>query len=167
VPISPEQSRAARALLDWSQEDLEKHSRVAKKTIADFERGAQIPYPRTLREIEEALAVAGVIFIPENGGGVGVRRRDAIPRLKRRRTSQFYEEVSFVMSYRGLDFRVRLPAHILDDLDTVDSKTETELDRSFIRHSNSILLRAAKAVDEGRVNNGELSLNRGDFTHLF
>jgi transcriptional regulator with XRE-family HTH domain len=55
MSIVPEQSRAARALLEWSQEDLEAKSNVAKKTIADFERGAQIPYARTLIEIREAF----------------------------------------------------------------------------------------------------------------
>lgn len=67
------QCRAARALLNWSQTDLAEHSKVAKQTIADFERGARQPYERTLRDIQAALEEAGVQFIPENGGGVGVR----------------------------------------------------------------------------------------------
>ena len=69
------QCRAARELLEWGQDDLEKASRVAKKTIADFERGARTPLPRTLAAIQGALEDAGVEFIPENGGGAGVRLR--------------------------------------------------------------------------------------------
>jgi DNA-binding XRE family transcriptional regulator len=67
------QCRAARALLHWGQEDLEKAASVAKKTIADFEREARTPYPRTLTDIRAALERAGVEFIDENGRGPGVR----------------------------------------------------------------------------------------------
>ena len=73
--ILPAQCRAARSLIGWSQDELEKASRVAKKTIADFERGARQPYPRTLADIRTALESAGVEFIAENGGGPGVRLR--------------------------------------------------------------------------------------------
>ncbi|NPD68294.1 helix-turn-helix transcriptional regulator [Lichenicola cladoniae] len=67
------QCRAARALLEWSQADLEKAAKVAKKTIADFERGIRQPYERTLDALQTAFEAAGVQFIPENGGGAGVR----------------------------------------------------------------------------------------------
>jgi transcriptional regulator with XRE-family HTH domain len=73
MTISPEQCRAARGLLGWSQTDLAKASETATKTIADFERKAREPYARTLEEIQAALEKAGVEFIPENGGGAGVR----------------------------------------------------------------------------------------------
>ncbi len=75
MELKPEQCRAARALLGWSQDELKEASSVAKKTIADFERGVRSPYDRTLRDIKEALEGAGVEFIPENGGGAGVRLR--------------------------------------------------------------------------------------------
>jgi transcriptional regulator with XRE-family HTH domain len=73
--LSPPQCRAARALLGWSQDDLEDASEVAKKTIADFERGARSPYTRTLADLRRALEAAGIEFIAENGGGAGVRLR--------------------------------------------------------------------------------------------
>jgi transcriptional regulator with XRE-family HTH domain len=75
MALSPAQSRAARALLEWSQNDLERAAKVAKKTIADFERGVRQPYDRTLEALREALEKAGIEFIPENGGGAGVRMR--------------------------------------------------------------------------------------------
>ncbi len=71
--ISGPQCRAARGLIGWSQEDLRKAAKVARKTLADFERCLTTPYDRTLRDIIEALEKAGVEFIPENGGGAGVR----------------------------------------------------------------------------------------------
>ena len=43
MTFTPAQCRAARALLNWSQQDLVAHSKITKKTIADFERGATHP----------------------------------------------------------------------------------------------------------------------------
>ena len=71
--ISAAQSRAARALLGWSQDDLVAASKVTKSTIANFEGGKRQPFERTLLDISNALAAAGVIFIDENGEGPGVR----------------------------------------------------------------------------------------------
>jgi transcriptional regulator with XRE-family HTH domain len=73
--ISPSQCRAARALLDWSQTQLADASKVATKTLADFERGKRTPYDRTLADVRAALESAGVIFVDENGEGPGVRLR--------------------------------------------------------------------------------------------
>ena len=75
MSISPAQCRGARGLLGWSQSDLSEASKTATKTIADFERGAREPYPRTLEDVRGALEKAGVEFIAENGGGPGVRLR--------------------------------------------------------------------------------------------
>ena len=73
--ITSAQCRAARALIGWSQDQLETAAQVARKTIADFEREARQPYGRTLVAIRAALEAAGVEFIAENGGGAGVRLR--------------------------------------------------------------------------------------------
>ncbi|MER8492245.1 helix-turn-helix domain-containing protein [Mesorhizobium australicum] len=75
MELSPAQCRAARALLDWSQAQLSAASKVATKTLADFERGNRTPYDRTLADIRVALEAAGVIFVDENGEGPGVRLR--------------------------------------------------------------------------------------------
>ncbi len=72
-PISAAQSRAARALLGLSQSDLSDLARVARQTVVDFERGARKPYSSSMIAIRSALEAAGVAFIPENGGGAGVR----------------------------------------------------------------------------------------------
>ncbi|WP_369816053.1 multiprotein-bridging factor 1 family protein [Magnetospirillum sp. XM-1] len=70
------QCRAARALLGWAQDELAAASKVNKKTIADFERGARRPYDRTLRDLQEAMEAMGVKFLEDGevaGGGTGVR----------------------------------------------------------------------------------------------
>lgn len=71
--MTPAQCRAARALVGISQDDLAKSSSVAKATIAAFELDRRQPYLRTLSAIRIALETAGVVFLPENGGGAGVR----------------------------------------------------------------------------------------------
>jgi ribosome-binding protein aMBF1 (putative translation factor) len=73
--INKEQLRAARAWLGLSQEDLASAAKVAKKTIADFERGATIPHERTMRDIEQTLVSLGVEFQFDGTIGVGVRVR--------------------------------------------------------------------------------------------
>ncbi len=71
--LSPEQCRAARALLAWPQERLCVKAKVAKRTLQLFELSRRKPYADTLAALRSALEKAGVEFIPENGGGAGVR----------------------------------------------------------------------------------------------
>ena len=75
------QCRAARSLLNWSQDQLAAASRVSVTTLRNFERGATAPVTNNLAAIRAALEAAGVEFIEQNGGGPGVRLRksDALP----------------------------------------------------------------------------------------
>lgn len=69
------QCRAARALLDWSQQQLAEASKVGNATIRNFEGGKSGPQSSTLQVLRAALESAGVIFVDENGEGPGVRLR--------------------------------------------------------------------------------------------
>ncbi|WP_245458423.1 MULTISPECIES: helix-turn-helix transcriptional regulator [unclassified Mesorhizobium] len=71
--ISVEQCRGARAMLGWSQAELAESANVSRATVVDFERGLRVPHRNNLGAIREALEAAGIEFIPENGGGAGVR----------------------------------------------------------------------------------------------
>lgn len=73
--MEAEQMRAARALLRWSQQDLSDKCGVSVPTIKRLEamEGGLTGHLNTIRAIEVALIDAGVTFIPENGGGAGVR----------------------------------------------------------------------------------------------
>jgi transcriptional regulator with XRE-family HTH domain len=71
MPLSPEQCRAARALIGWSQQRLAATSKVARATIANFETGKRAPYARTLDDVRAALEEAGVDFI--DGAEPGVK----------------------------------------------------------------------------------------------
>ncbi|WP_345770146.1 helix-turn-helix transcriptional regulator [Azospirillum brasilense] len=79
MSITPAQCRAARGLLNWSQDELAEatNGEVAKRSLVRFEKGDTAPQPRTLIAIRTAMEAAGVEFIPENGGGAGVRLRKA------------------------------------------------------------------------------------------
>jgi len=72
-----EQLRAARAVLRITQRDLADLSGVSAPTIKRLEKldgplGVQMG---TLQKLQDALEDAGIEFIPENGGGSGVRLR--------------------------------------------------------------------------------------------
>lgn len=71
--ITPAQCRAARALIDWSQQQLADAAKIGNATIRNFEGGKSEPQSATLDVLRRALEAAGVEFIEENGGGPGVR----------------------------------------------------------------------------------------------
>ena len=71
--ITPSQCRAARGLLDWTQQELADRARVGIVTVRQFEAGLNEPRRATLEVIKRALEAAGIEFIQENGGGPGVR----------------------------------------------------------------------------------------------
>ena len=73
--ITPEQCRAARALLGWSRAELAKRAKVAKATLADFEAGKRTPYARTLADVLAALESAGVEFTNGDTPGVRLKKR--------------------------------------------------------------------------------------------
>src|SRR5262245_40592851 len=82
--ISSAQCRAARGLLDWTQQDLADRARVGIVTVRHVEAGVSEPRRATLEVIRRALEGAGVEFIDENGGGPGGCLRRAHQKAKRR-----------------------------------------------------------------------------------
>ena len=77
LKVSIRQVKAARALLDWSQEQLATEADVSVPTIKRLEAddGPLGGRDETGNKIRLALEGAGVEFIDENGGGPGVRLR--------------------------------------------------------------------------------------------
>jgi transcriptional regulator with XRE-family HTH domain len=71
--MTPAQCRAARGLLDWSQQQLADAARVGVVTVRQFEGEKAAPRNATLDVLRRAIEAAGVEFIPENGSGAGVR----------------------------------------------------------------------------------------------
>ena len=73
--ITASQCRAARGLLDWTQQELADAARVGVATVRIFEGEAAETRPAILAALRRAFELAGVEFIDENGGGLGVRYR--------------------------------------------------------------------------------------------
>ena len=84
--VTVRQLKAARALLGWSQTDLAHRSGVSEPTIARLESGDGDLGGRegTARKIRASIEAAGIDFIEEDGGGLGVRLRKR-PRAKDKR----------------------------------------------------------------------------------
>lgn len=62
----------ARVALGWGVRDLAEKAQISTQTVTRFERGDQLK-ARTVEAICRALIQGGIEFIPENGGGAGVR----------------------------------------------------------------------------------------------
>ncbi|WP_309085778.1 helix-turn-helix transcriptional regulator [Chelativorans sp.] len=66
------QCKMARVALGWGTRDLARFADVSPDTIARLERGERLK-ESTVSAIRLAFENAGIEFIPENGGGPGVR----------------------------------------------------------------------------------------------
>jgi predicted transcriptional regulator len=75
IILTPEQCRAARALLDWSQSQLAHESGIGIVTIRQLEAGKHTPRKFNLDVIKRTLERGGVEFVDENHAGPGVRLR--------------------------------------------------------------------------------------------
>jgi transcriptional regulator with XRE-family HTH domain len=73
--ICPAQCRAARGLLDWSQEDLAKAAGLSRSTVRDFEAGRHELQRASAAQLVQTLVGAGVVLLgpTEAGLGPGVR----------------------------------------------------------------------------------------------
>ena len=67
MEISPGQCRAARALLNWTQETLANKVGVALKTIRDFENERRRPLNIVRTSIKQAFEQAGIEFFDDDG----------------------------------------------------------------------------------------------------
>jgi transcriptional regulator with XRE-family HTH domain len=79
--VTTRQIKAARALLGWSQTALATAAGLSVPTIKRIESkdGDLGGRPDTSARIVAALESAGAEFIPQDGGGVGVRLRGGRP----------------------------------------------------------------------------------------
>ena len=75
IRLTPRLTKAARSLLGWQQADMAEASGVSRSTVGAFESKDEEARLTTMnnRAVVEAFERAGVEFIPENGGGVGLR----------------------------------------------------------------------------------------------
>ena len=122
--MTPEQCRAARALLNWSRSRLSEEAKVGRATLAEFETGNRLPYARTIDDIRAALELAGVIFVEENGEGPGVRlKKDRKTMSVRLRTGTFVKFSSAIKppdeKYSGQTGIIIAPDPVAGDLSKI------------------------------------------------
>jgi transcriptional regulator with XRE-family HTH domain len=70
--LMPAQCRAARGLVEWSQDQLAKNAGVGNSTVRDFEKGRRVPMKENLAAIRRALEDVGIVF-ESDGKFVGVK----------------------------------------------------------------------------------------------
>jgi len=75
--LSPEQSCAARRLLNWSQVRLASRSNLSESAIRNFEVSLRVPSVDRLAAIRAALEAAGVEFTNGERSGVRLRKEKA------------------------------------------------------------------------------------------
>ena len=73
--MTPAQTRAARALLNWTQDQLAAQTVTPLSLIVEFEAERRPPPGDAVARLVSALGGAGVVLVPEDGGGAGVRFR--------------------------------------------------------------------------------------------
>src|SRR3984885_8372945 len=62
MPISSQQSRGARGLLNWTLSDLAAASGIRRMTLKNFEHAQRRTTPENLVAIRDAFEKAGIIF---------------------------------------------------------------------------------------------------------
>jgi transcriptional regulator with XRE-family HTH domain len=70
--LTPEQSRAARGWLNWTQDELAQRARVSLSTVRDFEKGRRAPITNNLEALRRAINAAGVQLVFRHGKPVGI-----------------------------------------------------------------------------------------------
>jgi ribosome-binding protein aMBF1 (putative translation factor) len=74
--MSPEQVRAARGWLGWSQKDLADKAKVGLSTVKDYENGHRKPIANNLGAMQAAIEGAGIELVSDPRGrprGISVK----------------------------------------------------------------------------------------------
>jgi transcriptional regulator with XRE-family HTH domain len=82
--MSPEQSRAARGWLGWSQAELADRAGVATTTVHGFESGQRKLTRNNMAALRRAIEAEGIrLLFDEAGAAAGIVRQDARVELSR------------------------------------------------------------------------------------
>jgi transcriptional regulator with XRE-family HTH domain len=127
-PIVPAQIRAARALLDWSQDQLAKAAEIAVSSVRDVEGSRRPADAQTVTSIRHACENEGVVFLPGNEKeGFGVRTVANRPHLLRRPTVMtMWDGMPFDVEWQGKEVSVFVSREALDDLGRLTDKPELD-----------------------------------------
>lgn len=163
--ITAKHIKAARLWLDWDQKTLARKAEVSLPTIQRMEGSEDLVRGtyESVAKVRRALENAGILFIFEEGGGPGVRLRNAPLRVAPSYESQNGNMIYKEARYLGQDFRIVLAAETMEELDLrhfdeVDHKSPLE------RHRARVAAAAQRAIDGGAwFVDGVLRLSVEDF----
>jgi transcriptional regulator with XRE-family HTH domain len=172
MTITAAQCRAARALLNWTQDQLADNAQVGRATVADFERNTRIGMMRqNMISITGALEAAGVAFIPEDGNsgmGSGVRFRKIELEYS---TTLKPDGDGFILPvrYRGKPYSVVIERNLIDDIGMLDYHKDFRTPAERLTVVQNHLPKILRAAEEKFVRDGDVAeadrvtLSRGDF----
>ena len=83
--MTPAQCRAARALLQWSQDELAREAALNAVTVRNFENGKSAAQRASINMMRNALESAGVALLPEGAqtsAGVALRKLLLSPEVR-------------------------------------------------------------------------------------
>lgn len=158
MQITADQCRAARSLLNWTQEQLATNASVSRATVADFESNARQPMKNNSRSIGDCMFAAGVEFIPEQGGsGVGVRFRERKMEYttNKVRINQSDDTATMRMRYAGEDFMCVISREAIDDYCKADFATSDEFKKAIIDNLH-IIRTTAERYAPNNITDGKL-----------
>lgn len=162
MTITSAQCRAARSLLEWTQEELATNARVARATVAEFESNMRRPMKNNVIAIENAMYASGVEFIPEEGtDGVGVRFRERKLQYNRNIKVLTGSHVVFAMDWSDKRIEVVVPREVLEDR-AGQLKTEDDY-RAATSENLHYILNAVETQMKGGFSGDKLILNSDMF----
>jgi transcriptional regulator with XRE-family HTH domain len=160
--IVPAQIRAARALLEWSQEKLAAEAGVGVSTVRDVESQRRQLETSAASEIVRALQNEGVIFVPGNAKeGPGVRLIAGRPHMIKPPTvMSMWDGMPFAVEWQGQRITVFVSREVLDDLGRFRAQQpDAAYLEVFNKFRGSILDGVAEALAAGHANDkGQLRL---------
>jgi hypothetical protein len=163
--ITPEQVRAGRGLLGWSQGHLARAARVGVSTVQDFEAGKRDALPNNTEALRRTLEKGGVTFIPANGEGPGVRLQRNRPSITRRPFQiAVNDTLGFIVVWRNMKALIEIPKRVFEILEGEEYSDLSEYLSAFRRNEQNILDITAKAIEEKRFSSpGFVELTISDF----
>lgn len=169
--IIPAQIRAARSLVNWSQDELAKAADVALTSVRDIEGERRAADSGTVSNVRRALENEGVEFLPGAAEhGPGVRLVGNRPNLIRRPTVMtMWDGMPLEVEFKGKAFCAFISREVLDDLGRLTKKEPDEVYfKIFDKHRGSILdaVRRAFGSRENWDKQGRLYIRGKDIPEL-
>lgn len=162
MQLSSDQCRAARGLLNWTQEELATNANVSRATVTDFESNTRRPMKNNLRSMADCMFAAGVEFLSEDGNaGVGLRFRERkLEYVTNVRIDSYNDRVTIRMRYAGQDFLCHIRFEVVDDYYHGNFQTDSEYGKAISKMQH-IILAAAERNAATNIRDGEMFITQG------